>query len=50
MEDLSRVVLENDSEARWLHWIEGQEVDLDEAIRLGAVRRKKTDDEKDESQ
>lgn len=39
-EDRTRVVSETDVAARWLHWIKGQEVDLAEAIRLGAVRKK----------
>lgn len=40
VEDRSRVVPENDPEARWLHWREGDEVDLEEAIELGAVKKK----------
>jgi hypothetical protein len=39
-EDRSRVVPETDPAARWLHWIPGDRVRLEEAQRLGAVKRK----------
>jgi hypothetical protein len=39
-EDRSRVVLDTDPEARWLHWIPGDVVPLEEAQRLGAAKRK----------
>lgn len=39
-EDRSRVVLETDPEARWLHWVPGDRVPLEEAQRLGAAKRK----------
>lgn len=37
-EDRSRVVEENTPEARWLWAVPGQEVDLAEAERLGAIQ------------
>ncbi|OII61205.1 hypothetical protein BJP40_06675 [Streptomyces sp. CC53] len=37
-EDQSRVVPEAHPEARWLHWIPGDVVSLEEAERLGAVK------------
>lgn len=40
-EDRKRVVPEGDPEARWLHWIPGDEVPLEEAQRLGAVKAAK---------
>lgn len=42
VEDGSRVVSEGEPEGRWLHWRAGDEVELTEALRLGAVRRKET--------
>jgi hypothetical protein len=39
-EDQSRVVLDTDPEARWLHWRPGDRVPLEEAQRLGAAKRK----------
>lgn len=39
-EDRSRVVLDTDPEARWLHWIPGDRVPLEEAQRMGAAKRK----------
>lgn len=39
-EDRSRVVLETDPEAQWLHWLPGDRVPLEEAQRLGAAKRK----------
>lgn len=39
-EDKARVVPETDPAARWLHWRVGDEVDVEEALRLGAVERK----------
>lgn len=40
IEDRSRVVPETDSEARWLYWLPGDRVPLEEAQRLGAAKRK----------
>lgn len=40
VEDRSRVVRDTDPEARWLHWIPGDRVPLEEAQRMGAVKRK----------
>lgn len=37
-QDRSRVVPEGDPEARWLHWLPGDEVDEREARRLGALK------------
>lgn len=36
-EDRDRVVPETDPAARWLHWTAGQQVDREEAERLGAL-------------
>lgn len=41
VQDGSRVVPETDPDARWLHWVEGEEVELQEAVRLGAVQGKR---------
>lgn len=40
-EDKSRVVDETSPDARWLHWMPGDEVPLEEAIRLGVVEEPK---------
>lgn len=39
-EDRSRVVLETDPAAQWLHWLPGDRVPLEEAQRMGAAKRK----------
>jgi hypothetical protein len=39
--DRSRVVPETHEDAAFLHWVPGNVVPLDEAVRLGAVRESK---------